>query len=568
MTAVHAPGKPVGMEVSIAIAEAAKLADVDIVAAYPITPQTHIVEHLAELVADGDLDAEFIPVESEHSALSVCCGTSLSYNQYTAGPTLIRYGVLANSEWACEIGRRMMLMATYDSLPNGVVKDGLLGDQVATGEWSNLAHPWPLCQVLEGIAWLPREFGPNRENHIVRSTSVVKEVLYEKGRITYETFDAPEDVQEVLRLAFRPTLIQADGRPLQDRAKSTPHSYSVESLSNGDCIVTIRHAGRKRIVVEGPDPQQVAENTDFSFTGAWTTVKDRAASGGTFEAADAAGATMTFKFTGNQARLIGAVGPDGGWADAFVDGLKEPTIVECWNPSVRHQQPLFLKKGLTDGVHELKIVVLGQKNPLARGAVVRADAVQYSAATGATGFGSGGGPKEPQRLIFGYTGRHDYVDSHGNAWRPGTEFVTRLGFGADTVARCWWTHRRSMYIGGTADPEIYRYGVHAPEFWVNLTVGPGKYLVRLHWADTPETPWVEREGKWEPVSRPTTAVINGKTVLTDLSVRKEVGTFKAYVREFPGIRPQNGAIELRLKSTAGHEAMLQAAEVLPDQTPD
>lgn len=69
-------GKPVGMEVSIAIAEAAKLADVDIIAAYPITPQTHIVEHLAEIVADGDLDAEFIPVESEHSAMSVCCGTS------------------------------------------------------------------------------------------------------------------------------------------------------------------------------------------------------------------------------------------------------------------------------------------------------------------------------------------------------------------------------------------------------------------------------------------------------------------------------------------------------------
>jgi len=76
MSAAVSPGKPVGMEVSIAIAEAAKLADVDIVAAYPITPQTHIVEHLAELVADGDLDAEFIPVESEHSALSVCCGTS------------------------------------------------------------------------------------------------------------------------------------------------------------------------------------------------------------------------------------------------------------------------------------------------------------------------------------------------------------------------------------------------------------------------------------------------------------------------------------------------------------
>ncbi len=69
-------GKRVGLEVSIAAADAVKMANVDVVAAYPITPQTHIVEHLSELVANGELDAEFIPVESEHSAMSVCCGSS------------------------------------------------------------------------------------------------------------------------------------------------------------------------------------------------------------------------------------------------------------------------------------------------------------------------------------------------------------------------------------------------------------------------------------------------------------------------------------------------------------
>jgi len=68
--------KRIGMEVSIAAAEAVALTDVDVIAAYPITPQTHIVEHLAELVADGHLDAEFIPVESEHSAMSCCVGSS------------------------------------------------------------------------------------------------------------------------------------------------------------------------------------------------------------------------------------------------------------------------------------------------------------------------------------------------------------------------------------------------------------------------------------------------------------------------------------------------------------
>ncbi len=64
------------MEVSIAVSEAVKLANADVIAAYPITPQTHIVEHLAELVAQGELDAEYVPVESEHSAMSACLGSS------------------------------------------------------------------------------------------------------------------------------------------------------------------------------------------------------------------------------------------------------------------------------------------------------------------------------------------------------------------------------------------------------------------------------------------------------------------------------------------------------------
>jgi len=41
--------KRIGMEVSIAVAEAVRLANADVISAYPITPQTHIVEHLSEL---------------------------------------------------------------------------------------------------------------------------------------------------------------------------------------------------------------------------------------------------------------------------------------------------------------------------------------------------------------------------------------------------------------------------------------------------------------------------------------------------------------------------------------
>ncbi|RLI26857.1 MAG: pyruvate ferredoxin oxidoreductase [Candidatus Hecatellales archaeon] len=69
-------GKIIAVEDAHAAALAAKMANVDVVAAYPITPQTHIVEELSRMVAEGELDAEYINVESEHSALSACIGAS------------------------------------------------------------------------------------------------------------------------------------------------------------------------------------------------------------------------------------------------------------------------------------------------------------------------------------------------------------------------------------------------------------------------------------------------------------------------------------------------------------
>ena len=64
------------LEGSMAIADGVRMAEPHVISAYPITPQTHIVEHLSQMVADGDLKAEFIMVESEHSAASFVLGAS------------------------------------------------------------------------------------------------------------------------------------------------------------------------------------------------------------------------------------------------------------------------------------------------------------------------------------------------------------------------------------------------------------------------------------------------------------------------------------------------------------
>ena len=61
-----------------AVALAAKQCDVDVVAAYPITPQTIIVEKFSEYVANGEVQTEFICTESEHSAMTACLAASLT----------------------------------------------------------------------------------------------------------------------------------------------------------------------------------------------------------------------------------------------------------------------------------------------------------------------------------------------------------------------------------------------------------------------------------------------------------------------------------------------------------
>jgi pyruvate ferredoxin oxidoreductase alpha subunit len=73
------------MEGSEAVALAVKACRPQVISAFPISPQTHIVERLARLAADGELDAEFVRVESEFSAASVVSGASAAGSRsYTA----------------------------------------------------------------------------------------------------------------------------------------------------------------------------------------------------------------------------------------------------------------------------------------------------------------------------------------------------------------------------------------------------------------------------------------------------------------------------------------------------
>jgi pyruvate ferredoxin oxidoreductase alpha subunit len=59
-----------------AVAEAVREIQPDVVAAYPITPQTEIVEQIAAYVTNQTMNTQYIPVESEHSAMAACIGAA------------------------------------------------------------------------------------------------------------------------------------------------------------------------------------------------------------------------------------------------------------------------------------------------------------------------------------------------------------------------------------------------------------------------------------------------------------------------------------------------------------
>jgi hypothetical protein len=493
-----------------------------------------------------------------HPESSGCCGRSLWYGPMEIATVLAQYGTVADSAWARELARREQILATYDAHETGVVEDNIDGGAIVAGSWFKITHPMPLKHVLGTIAWLPEVFGANRENHIVRSSAVVNQVNYGRGRIEYSTFDAPPQTVDVLRLAFRPAAVRADGVVLELGEPLASNGYAVQELSQGDCIVTIRHDGKRRVVIEGSDPQESLNADGLFFEGSWTPVE------GTSRCASATDAAVEHRFKGNQVRLIGRVGPNGGLADLFLDGVKQRVPVDCWNPAPRSGQVLYYRNGLPEGEHTLRVVVRGAGNAASKGAAVFIDGFQWSAATGNAGYGAGGGPTETQRMICGYSERTDYVDSRGNAWRPCTEWVCRAGDLTDVVQQNWWTKRRRLEVDNTPDPELYRYGIHAPEFWVNVTVAPGTYHVCLKFMNTfdmahpKKTP---KEGDNPALLDGTTVLINGEACVKDMDVEKTAGGLnRAVDLVFNNIQPRNGIIELRFRNPVG-VAAVQAIEV-------
>ncbi len=99
------------VEGSYAVAHAVKVCKPNVISAYPITPQTHIVEDLAQFVADGDMNCEYMNVESEFSAISALIGASAAgartYSSTTSQGLALMHEALFNAS-----GMRLPIVMT------------------------------------------------------------------------------------------------------------------------------------------------------------------------------------------------------------------------------------------------------------------------------------------------------------------------------------------------------------------------------------------------------------------------------------------------------------------------
>jgi hypothetical protein len=93
------------------------------------------------------------------------------------------------------------------------------------------------------------EFAPVRQDHVLRSSSVVQKVKYASRSVEYRTFDVA--ATEVLRLSFKPAHVTAGGVTLNEREDTHEAGYTIQSLAGGDWVVHLRHVNSGEISIGG-----------------------------------------------------------------------------------------------------------------------------------------------------------------------------------------------------------------------------------------------------------------------------------------------------------------------------
>src|SRR5581483_6467765 len=128
-----------------------------------------------------------------------------------------------------------------------------------------------------------------------------------------------------------------------------------------------RQDGAKSVTIRGADPQQIVDDARVAYSGTWDIGHAPLAYRGTEHVTSVAGSKASFRFMGNQIRVLSAVGPKGGKAAIYLDGALQLVGIDFWNPMLLQKQVVYYRSGLAQGPHTLTIVALSDRNPYSRG---------------------------------------------------------------------------------------------------------------------------------------------------------------------------------------------------------
>lgn len=143
--------------------------------------------------------------------------------------------------WYKDQAYRFLNVASYMTYDNGVVVVG----PNWPGSWFSDGYSDYIRHFIDAMAAIP-EWAPAGENHLLKSSSVVQHIKYERNKVSFATFDSQSEV--VLRLASKPKSITVSGKSLSQPDKPGGDGYIWKSLSTGG-VLKLKYSNGKDAVI-------------------------------------------------------------------------------------------------------------------------------------------------------------------------------------------------------------------------------------------------------------------------------------------------------------------------------
>jgi hypothetical protein len=167
-----------------------------------------------------------------HGASSICeqdrCFAEMSSHTARYASVVAQWWGISGDSQACEEARASFALTTYSTFAKST-KDERAVNYVGVGyscPWFSDSYFDFLTHIFDGMAQMP-DMAPADENHMLASTSTIKNISYEDKRIQYDAFDPSGD--EILRLTFKPVVL-VDGNPLDSAKWSYGEYHGVSNI--------------------------------------------------------------------------------------------------------------------------------------------------------------------------------------------------------------------------------------------------------------------------------------------------------------------------------------------------